>query len=123
MSHVWRSILWWLTGSTKRGKADTPNLQIASRETAGNDELQRLLAGPDFQALKAIPPVPITLWPGQAFMLLAQLQLALRHPANKGPGAEFARTLARKLQVHLSVNPLLTALCEKGWDPEFDLPI
>lgn len=119
MSHVWRSILWWLTGKSSPAKA------TESRPRDGDvaREVQRLLGSADFRALTALPPIPLTLWPGQAFMLLAQLQLVLRHPNNNGPSAEFVERLARKIQGHLSVNPTLTALCQKGWDPEFDVPI
>lgn len=85
-------------------------------------EVKGLLASPDWQALKAVPPLMLQVRADQAFMLLAQLQLALRHPGNKGPSAFFARTLGATIQKHISVNATIEALCQKGWDPEFDIP-
>lgn len=57
-----------------------------------------------------------------AFMLLAQLQLALRHPGNTGMSAEVARDMARNLQAAIAVHvPEAVALMEEGWHPEFDV--
>jgi len=52
--------------------------------------------------------------------LLGNLQLALRHPANRGLSSNIALEIARRIEGHLSVTPALRALCAMGWRPEFD---
>ncbi|MCA1991874.1 MAG: hypothetical protein LDL41_07490 [Coleofasciculus sp. S288] len=75
-----------------------------------------------FQRLAQHPPIPLTLSPEAGFLLLAQLQLAMRHPANTGPGSETIRTFAIELQQRLvELEPDLQAVLEKGWHPEFDV--
>jgi hypothetical protein len=61
------------------------------------------------------PPVLLTLPLSEAFMLLAQLQLALRHPLNHGSGSKWARHVAKHLQKLLSVSPAMSAIAERGW--------
>lgn len=56
----------------------------------------------------------------EAFCVLAQLQLAARHPHNTGPGAEIARRFAELLQQEISTTPALAELARRGWDPEHD---
>lgn len=59
----------------------------------------------------------------EAFMLLGQLQLALRHPHNRGPSSDVARGVARSIQEALSRgDPVLARLAEMGWDPAHDVP-
>lgn len=57
----------------------------------------------------------------QAFILLAQLQLALRHPGNTGQTADWAREVAGDLEARLSqLGPNLARICKLGWDPNYD---
>lgn len=58
----------------------------------------------------------------EAFTLIANIQLALRHPNNTGASAEIAREAARKLQRELSINPVIYQVAEMGWDRSKDLP-
>lgn len=58
----------------------------------------------------------------QAFMLIAQLQLALRHPANQGDAATLAVVVAKKLQDRIAPNGLLREVINMGWDPAKDEP-
>jgi hypothetical protein len=59
--------------------------------------------------------------PGEtAWYLFMNLQLALRHPGNTGPSAEFVRKFALELQEKLAITPALRELAEKGWDPNYD---
>lgn len=51
-----------------------------------------------------------------AWALLAQLQLALRHPNNTGQVAELAEAFARSLQERLGLTGALAAVAEQGWD-------
>ena len=56
------------------------------------------------------------------FMLIAQLQLALRHPGNSGDSADRIRELAVDLQNQLLTrSPDLKPILDKGWHPEFDM--
>lgn len=57
------------------------------------------------------PPIPLALSPSSAFCLIAQLQLALRHPANVGQSAEVSQEFIHKLRRHLpdELQPLIDA--------------
>lgn len=69
-------------------------------------------------------PVNISTDGMTTFMLIAQLQLALRHPGNKGGYADSVRELAINLQNQLiSRLPELKPILDQGWHPEFDLSI
>ena len=58
------------------------------------------------------------------FMLIAQLQLALRHPGNSGESADKIRELAIDLQNQLTSRVHgLKPILERGWHPEFDMNI
>lgn len=55
-------------------------------------------------------------------ILIAQLQLALRHPQNVGPSAQVTRSVLQKLIDELPVDSLaLRELANKGNDPKHDL--
>ena len=56
-----------------------------------------------------------------AFPMLANLQLALRHPGNDGLAAGLVLRLARELSERLSLTPAMRAVCEAGFDPEYDV--
>ncbi len=80
---------------------------------------------PDFDdvldALLTMPPMSLALTGFEAFMLISHLQLALRHPGNKGPCAEMATQLVRTLQHLLSEHdPCIGVVIEASWHPEFD---
>ena len=74
------------------------------------------------QHLATAPPVEGLIQPGRAWLVMAALQLALRHPefpdSMRGPVEAFAR----QLQAIVSVTPTLTALAEQGWHAEYDQP-
>lgn len=57
----------------------------------------------------------------RSFGLLATLQLALRHPQNKGPTAEYIRDLAGVLEAWLGqFGPAVQQLIAMGWDARYD---
>lgn len=62
--------------------------------------------------------MPFVFNPGEAFMLLAVLQLALRHPGLDGAAGSFARELAENIQERLCVTPALKEVARLGWEPE-----
>lgn len=60
--------------------------------------------------------------PGRAFILLGQIQLALRHPHNTGPGAAYAREMADHLTDAIChFVPDARELIEQGWNPGYDV--
>jgi hypothetical protein len=71
--------------------------------------------------IRRLPDLDLRLTPSEAFVLLAQLQLALRHPGNTGVSSDVAREIAKKLQAHLQ-GPVLEYVAELGWNPDFDVP-
>lgn len=74
-----------------------------------------------FEQLSELPPILIQINPDTGFFLLAQLQLALRHPGNTGNGAQTIRQFAIGLQERLTeLCPEVGDVLEKGWHPEFD---
>ena len=64
----------------------------------------------------------IVLTPRDALIVLAQLQLALRHPKNVGPSAAIARAFARLLEVWLARTPGLADPTALGWHPAYGAP-
>jgi hypothetical protein len=57
-----------------------------------------------------------------AICVIAQLQLAARHPKNIGPSREVAEVFARSLQQKIiEVAPENAAIMEMGWNPDFDI--
>ncbi len=62
------------------------------------------------------PPFTLQLTPLEAYCVLANLQLAFKHPANLGPATEFAKLVAKRIQN--LVAPRGTALrevSERAW--------
>lgn len=60
--------------------------------------------------------------PGRAFILVAQLQLALRHPGNTGEGATVAYQIAQNLAKAIcSYVPEAKELIDQGWNPAYDV--
>ncbi|MGG6295243.1 hypothetical protein ACQ4M4_12710 [Leptolyngbya sp. AN02str] len=81
---------------------------------------------PNFEAiskiLEAAEPIEMVITPFRAYVLVAHLQLALRHPGNTGASADVARDMAQRLQARLGqIHPLLSETIEQGWHPEFDV--
>lgn len=79
----------------------------------------------DPKTLKALKlPIRIEVNVGEGVMLLAMLQLALRHPCFKGESketGEWGEGFARSLQRAISNRaPHLDVVLESGWKEEFD---
>jgi hypothetical protein len=65
--------------------------------------------------------LPIMLSPIKAMTIVSQIQLALRHPDNQGPGAALARHIALEITNDLTeVHPDFEKLLAMGWDPRYD---
>jgi hypothetical protein len=73
----------------------------------------------EFVALQGRPFV-LQLDGPEAFALLGQIQLACRHPANKGPSRQIAERIGRLIQATLATTPALAAVAEYGWNPVYD---
>lgn len=70
------------------------------------------------EEFKKFEEVPFTLETTalHAWIIACQLQLALKHPENKGPSAEMARELAQKIFNKIGEgNPVLRQVAEMGW--------
>lgn len=66
--------------------------------------------------------IKIHLDPITAFQIVAQMQLALRHPENRDATAETAKRFLILLQNELAKHvPEVTEVIAMGWHPEFDL--
>lgn len=62
--------------------------------------------------------------PGRAFILISNLQLALRHPENRGPQTEFVREMIANMAQAIATiteTPEVLAVIAAGSHPEFDL--
>lgn len=80
------------------------------------DDDARLLAH-----ITQLDNMPLTLQPLTALMLLGTIQLALRHPENKGPSSETMRALCEMLISFLAdENPHIETLLRRGFDPDYD---
>lgn len=67
-------------------------------------------------------PIELVTTPARLFILIAQLQLALRHPDNTGSSAEIARDLATNLTEILCIFvPEAREMIEQGWEPAYDV--
>lgn len=85
-----------------------------------NNDLEEIKAG--MEALKNAPPIPMSCDPIAGFMILCQLQLAFRHPHNKGDAANTAKQFALSLQERLiELYPPIAEFLEKGWYEIFDV--
>ncbi|MDX2215465.1 MAG: hypothetical protein SFY66_19535 [Oculatellaceae cyanobacterium bins.114] len=81
---------------------------------------------PNFEQIGKIldeaEPIEMAIMPFRAFVLVGQIQLALRHPQNRGPSADVARDMAIRLQARLGqIHPAIAEALEHGWHPEFDV--
>jgi hypothetical protein len=73
----------------------------------------------EFARLKQ-QPVILQLGGWEAWALLAQIQLACRHPENNGPTRQVAEQIARQIQAAVATTPALAAMAEMGWNPRYD---
>jgi hypothetical protein len=85
--------------------SDRPDLEAAA------DELRRT---------DALPPLVLTMTRAEALQLVAQLQLALRHPKNTGRSAQWTREFARRFEKSFEGFPAVQKLIAAGWNPESD---
>jgi len=66
--------------------------------------------------------IEFTTTPARAFVLVAQLQLALRHSDNTGEGAKIAIEIAEHLTDAICQHvPGSRTLIEQGWHPGYDV--
>ena len=57
------------------------------------------------------------------FMLVAQVQMAMRHPQNQGPSRERVEGFCRDLGAALApAGSAAARIIEMGWDPTEDIP-
>lgn len=67
------------------------------------------------------PSIDIQISPLAGFALIAQLQLAFRHPENQGITRFHAEEVARELQARICLpRTALYEVTERGWHREFD---
>lgn len=66
------------------------------------------------------PNIQLAISPFAAWHLIAQLQVAARHPANNGESARIIQSWARLLQSALPLSDLSYEFLERGWNPDFD---
>jgi len=67
-------------------------------------------------------PIGILMTLPEAFIILNQLQLTLRHPFNSPPIVHITEYLARQLQRSISITPALAAIAAAGWNHDHDQP-
>jgi hypothetical protein len=78
----------------------------------------------DFDALATSgPAVTLELDALQAWIVMAMLQLACRHPDNTGNSRVIAEAIGRTLQTAVATTPALNAIAERGWRPPIDVQI
>ena len=90
-------------------------------EGAGEIPDSRAQFQQDLVALQTKGVIRIEIPALDAFCLIGQLQLALRHPQNTGPTAQMTREFAERLILIAATTPALRAIAELGWDPNFDV--
>lgn len=60
--------------------------------------------------------------PARLYILIANIQLALRHPNNTGASAEIAREIALNMTEAVCAHiPEARESIEQGWNPAYDL--
>ena len=75
----------------------------------------------EFKTLEGDPqPVILELTKLQAWSLLCQVQLALRHPKNIGPTSAIARGIAEALQAKIATLPAMAEVARLGWNTKCD---
>lgn len=66
------------------------------------------------------PTIDIRISPLAAWCLIAQIQLALRHPANNGTTGQHAKDIALALQSRIGMSEAMQQFTNKGWNKEYD---
>lgn len=67
--------------------------------------------------LEGQPPILMEIDVQTALLIIGNLQLAVRHPDNKGDGARAIRAFARELQERVApVGSAIHDIMEEGWD-------
>lgn len=72
-----------------------------------------------------LPATPITIEIDCAIgiCVISQIQLAYRHPNNRGTAQRISEKFARELQSKISqAMPEVAVILEMGWNKEYDLP-
>lgn len=87
---------------------------------ATSDEFQTGLRELRALTRDAEPRVHLCLTRWQVYCLVAQLQLALRHPNNTGATRAIVEDLARDLELLFSDSRTLASLLKRGWRTEHD---
>jgi hypothetical protein len=78
----------------------------------------------EFRTLSSTHPgLILYITPLEAWYLLAQLQLALRHPKNNGKSYRYAKNLALAIQFEIARTPALNAVASRGWNSLYDAHI
>ncbi len=57
----------------------------------------------------------------ETWVVFSHLQLALRHPENKGLSADIARKVAYRIQSKIAPNGALAKVAQRGWSQEYDV--
>ena len=57
----------------------------------------------------------------ETWVVFSHLQLALRHPKNKGPSADIARKVAYRIQSKIAPTGALAKVAQRGWSQEYDV--
>lgn len=84
------------------------------------EELERQFSA-EFQALASrTEAFCLVISPLEAWIILSQLQLALRHSENTGESALKARAIARELQAFVAPGGALAIVARRGWDSRYD---
>lgn len=65
--------------------------------------------------------VELELTPLEAWALMSNLQLALRHPNNVGPTARTAKGVAERLQGIVAPDGVLAEVARRGWNVRYDV--
>lgn len=68
--------------------------------------------------------IEFAITPGRAFALIGQLQLALRHPENRGPSTEIVRQMIANMAQAIATvtdTPEVIEIVAMGSHPEFDM--
>ncbi len=77
----------------------------------------------EFTTLSNEPEIDIKISPLSAWCLIAQLQLALRHPENTGLVAQHARDVATALQSRIPLSEGMRSIMDMGWSKEYDATV
>lgn len=75
-----------------------------------------------FREVCSAPTMQLEVTPYEMFAVLAQIQLACRHPKNVGPSREVAERVVRGWEEILAERvPQIARYAAAGWDPALDV--